>query len=52
MGGVYKLYQFRSYYDVGLLINTGDMFYTYYSIAIINSFICFKKSKSTHPRYY
>ena len=27
------------------------IFYTYFNISIINSFICFKKSKSTHTRY-
>ena len=27
------------------------IFYTYFNIAIINSFICFKKSKSTNVRY-
>ena len=53
MGGVDKLYQFRSYYDVG---RAGKkfwryIFYTYFNIAIINSFICFKKTKSTHERY-
>ena len=53
MGGVDKLDQFRSYYDMG---RAGKkfwryIFYTYFNIAIINSFICFKKSKSTHARY-
>ena len=53
MGGVDKLDQFMSYYDMG---RAGKkfwryIFYTYFNIAIINSFICFKKTKSTHARY-
>ena len=52
IGGVDKLDQFMSYYDV---VRTGKkfwtyIFYTYFNIAI-NSFICFKKSKSTHAGY-
>ena len=51
MGGVDKLDQFRSYYDVAGKKFWGYIFYTYFNISIINSFICFKKSKSTHSRY-
>ena len=51
MGGVVKLDQFRSYYDVAGKKFWRYIFYTYFNIAIINSFICFKKSKSTHARY-
>ena len=40
MGGVDKLDQFRSYYDVAGKKFWRYIFYTY--IAIINSFICFK----------
>ena len=48
MGGVDKLDQLRSYYDAGKKI---WRCICYFNIDIINSFICFKKSKSTHPRY-
>ena len=51
MGGVVKLDQFRSIYDVAGKKFWRYIFYTYFNIAIINSFICFKKSKSTHARY-
>ena len=50
MGGVDKLDQFRSYYDVGKKF-WRYIFYTYFIIFIITSFICFKKTKSTHARY-
>ena len=51
MGGVDKLDQFRSYYDVAGKKFWKYIFYTYFNISIINSFICFKKSKSIHARY-
>ena len=51
IGGVDKLDQFRSYYDVAGKKFWRYIFYTYFNISIINSFICFKKSKSTHARY-
>ena len=50
MGVVDKLDQFRSYYDVTGKKFWRYIFYTYFNISI-NSYICFKKSKSTHARY-
>ena len=50
MGGVDKLDQFRSYYDVAGKKFWRYIFYLYFNIAI-NSFICFNKSKSTNARY-
>ena len=51
IGGVDKLDQFRSYYDVACKKFWRYICYTYFNIFIINSFICLKKSKSTHARY-
>ena len=51
MCGVDKLDLLRSYYDVADKKFWRYMFYTYFNIAIFNSFICLKKSKSTNARY-
>ena len=54
MGGVDKLDQFRSYYDVGKANKKfwKYIFYTYFNIAIFNSYLIQKIKIDTHKLFF